>query len=888
MKTIILSPMTLVPGTILGAYEIQSQVGAGGMGEVYRARDTRLDRTVAIKILPTHLAEKSDARERFEREARAISALNHPHICHLYDVGSHDGLRYLVMEYLEGETLANRLIRGPLPPEQVLKYGVEICDALEQAHRTGVVHRDLKPGNIMLTKSGAKLLDFGLARAASPEVASSGLGPTMSSPAGMAPLTAEGTVVGTFQYMSPEQVEGKEADARSDIFALGATLYEMATGQRAFEGKTTASVFAAVLERHPRPICALQPACPPALERIVQTCLAKDPDDRWRSAYDVRLQLAGLREDLQAPSSAVPGGHAQTSSKIAWGLVILFIGAAAWFGATMHFRNPAVAQTVRSSLLPPPHWSFLVNNAAVSPDGTRLAFVGVGQNGENSIWVRSLSTGAEQQLSGTDGASVPFWSPDSTRLGFFADSKLKIVDANGGGQPRTLSETTFGRGGTWNRDGTIVYAPDMFGVLYRISENGGSPVAITKAPQGGGGQAHRWPSFLPDGRHFLYSIDWCAPDEKPGNGIYVGSLDGGDSKLVTSEFTGNAAFASGRLVYVRDLTLTAQPFDPDKLRITGPAVPVGVPQVVTSESFSNSAFSVSETGVLVYQAVADLASQLLWFNAKGEQVGQIASVAPSEPRLSPDGRFVAFRSDEAGNGKRYLRLYDTTRDVATRLTDQGAEESPAWSPDGKTLVYISRDGQSYGIYQIALDRADPPRTLWKGPRIRQIDHTLPDVLLCSEFSAGRPRLMTLSLPDVQAGLMHPGAEPRISPDGHWVVYTFSSGHPFHPDVYLEPFRGQGARIQISSNGGAQGTWSRDGKQIYFIAPDKKMMAVSFDASHQSVGAPQVLFQTRIVSPNFDTRQYDVAPDGRLLINSLLPGSAPPITLLTNWSGEKDR
>jgi serine/threonine protein kinase len=879
--------MSLPSGTTLGAYEIQSQLGAGGMGEVYKARDTRLDRAVAIKILPIHLAEKPDARERFEREARAISALNHSNICHLYDVGSQDGLRYLVMEYLEGETLANRLMRGALPLEQVLKHGMEICDALEHAHHSGVVHRDLKPANIMLTKTGAKLLDFGLARASSPQrELSSSLSATLTSPERMAPLTAEGTVVGTFQYMSPEQVEGREADPRSDIFALGATLYEMATGLRAFDGKTTASVIAAVLERQPRPISEAQPASPAALGRIVKTCLAKQADDRWRSAYDVKLQLSGVHEDLQAPANAVAAPRSTTSTMLTWGLVALLIGVAAWLSA-VHFRKAPPGHTVRSSLLPPLHWSFLVQNTALSPDGSRLAFVGVGPNGENNIWVRSLSTGAEQQLSGTDGATGPFWSPDSTRLGFFADSKLKIVDASGGEQPRILSETNFGRGGTWNRDGTIVFAPDMYGVLFRISENGGNPVAITKPPQSGRAQAHRWPSFLPDGKHFLFSIDWSAPDEKPGNGIYVGSLDGGDLKLVTSEFTGNVAFASGKMLYVRDLTLTAQPFDPDKLQLTGSAAPVGVPQVVTNESFSNSAFSVSQTGVMVYQAVADLASQLVWFNSKGEEVGQIPSVGPNEPRLSPDGRFVVFPSDEAGNGKRYLRLYDTARDIATRLTDHGSEEAPAWSPDGKMLVYVGREGQTYSIFQVVLDRADPPKKVWEGPRVRQADYTLSDVLLFSEFGSGRPRLMTLSLRDSKATGMHPGAEPRLSPDGHWLLYTFSSGHPFRQDVYLEPFPGPGGRIQISRNGGAQATWSRDGKQIFFIAPDKKMMAVGFDARHQSVTPPQVLFQTRIIAPSFVTRQYDVAPDGRFLVNSLLPGASPPVALLTNWTGEKE-
>ncbi len=855
---------------------------------MYRARDTRLDRTVAIKILPIHLAEKIDAQERFDREARAISSLSHPNLCHLYDVGLQDGLRYLVMEYLEGETLANRLLRGPLPLEQVLKYGMDICEGLETAHQSGVVHRDLKPGNIMLTKSGAKLLDFGLAKLVSEAVSTSGLSTTMTSLEQDSPLTAKGTMLGTFQYMSPEQAEGKEAGTRSDIFALGAVLYEMATGRRAFGGKTPASVMAAVLERNPEPISALQAASPPALDRIVKTCLAKDPEDRWRSAYDVKLQLAGLRDDTRSAASPSTRRRTNSNANLAWGLLAVLIAAGAWFAATHLRTSMPPAQTLRSSLLPPANWSFLVNNSALSPDGSRLAYVAVGPEGETSLWVRSLSTGAEQQLSGTNGATLPFWAPDGTRLGFFADSKLQIADANGGGLPKTLSEAIFGCGGTWNREGAIVFAPDMHGPLYRISENGGALTPLTRLPRPESGQAHRWPTFLPDGKHFLFSVDWSAPNENPGNGIYVGSLAGGDPQLVTSEATGNIAFAAGKILFVRDLTLTAQPFDPDRLQVTGPAVPVGVPQVVTAESFSDSAFSVSQTGVLIFQTLADLASQLVWFNARGEQVGRLPAVGPSEPRLSPDGRFVIFPSDEAGDGKRYLHLYDPARDVATRLTDSGAEESPAWSSDGKQIVYVSRDGLTYGIYHVALDRPGPPETLWKGSRVRQADYTLPDILVLAEFSSGRPRLMTLSLSDRKITAMHPGAEPRLSPDGHWLLYTFSSGHPFHPDLYLEPFPGPGGRIQISRNGGAQGTWSHDGKQIFFIAPDKKMMAVSFDPSHQSVSAPRVLFQTRIIAPNFVTRQYDVAPDGRFLINSLPPGSAPPITLLTNWASQNHR
>lgn len=873
--------MPLTAGTKLGPYEIQSTLGVGGMGEVYRARDTRLDRSVAIKILPAHFSLDPVRRQRFEQEAKTISGLNHPHICTLYDIGQQNGVDYIVMECLEGESLAERLEQGTLPLDQVLKYGAQIADALDKAHRNSVVHRDLKPGNIMLTPTGAKLLDFGLAKPAAQLATSTTLTTNPSSPA-----TAQGTFVGTCRYMSPEQVDGEELDGRSDIFSLGAVLYEMATCQHAFDGKTSASVIAAVMESNPRPISTIQPASPPALDRIVKVCLAKDPKDRWRSAYDVRLQLDGLREDLQALPNPAARRRARLNEKVAWILMVLLAGAVAWL-AGMQFRNtPSSAQTVRSSLLPPPNWSFVVNNETLSPNGKRLAFVAVGPNGETSLWLRSLETGADQELPRTEGATLPFWSPDSTRLGFFADSKLKTSDASGAGLPIILSEANFGRGGTWNREGTIVFAADISGVLYRIPESGGAPQPVTKLPRADSGQAHRWPFFLPDGKHFLFSVDWSAPDEIPGNGIYVGSLDGGEPKCVTSEFTGNAAFASGKLLYVRDLTLMALPFDAERLEATGPAIPVWGQRVVTNDSFSNSAFSVSQTGTLVFHALTDLSSELVWYSSKGERRGQIPAASPSDPRISPYGGLVVFASDEAGNGKRYLRLYDSGRDVATRLTDGGGEEAPTWSEDGKKIAYVGGENSTFAIYQIAVGGSSPPEVLWKGARVRQPEYSR-DVILFGEFSKGRPRLMALSLSDRKTTTLHPGAEPRLSPDGHWLVYTFSSGHPFHPDVFLESYPGPGGRIQISRNGGAQGTWSRDGKQIFFIAPDKKLMAVTFDPIRRSVSAPRVLFQTRIIAPNFVTRQYDVAPDGRFLVNSLPSGSAPPMTLLTNWSGKKN-
>ena len=453
--------MALTQGTKLGPYEIQSPLGAGGMGEVYRARDTRLERIVAVKILPSHLSEDPEAKQRFDREARTISSLNHPNICTLHDVGHQDGVDYLVMECLEGQTLADRLRKGPLPIEQVLRYAIDICEGLEKAHRCGVIHRDLKPGNIMLTKVGAKLMDFGLAKASvANAAAASNLTMTTSTPPGSHPLTAQGTVVGTFQYMSPEQVEGKPADPRSDIFALGAVLYEMTTGQRAFEGKTAASAMAAVLEREPAPITSLQPMTPPAFERLVKACLAKDPDDRWQTAHDVKLQLKQISEGgSQITSSAAVVAPRKRTSKPSW------IVAAVWAvvaGLALFFLYQAKQQqlpVLRVEINPPDKMQFNLSGdhggpAVISPDGRYIVFSAYGSSGAQ-LYLRALDSTSPQALPGTVGAMFPFWSPDSRSIAFFTDDKLKRMEVSGG-TPVTICGSTLGRGGSWNQDGTIV------------------------------------------------------------------------------------------------------------------------------------------------------------------------------------------------------------------------------------------------------------------------------------------------------------------------------------------------------------------------------------------------------------------------------------------------
>jgi len=449
--------MALTSGTKLGPYEIQSPLGAGGMGEVYLARDTRLDRTVAVKILPTHLSSNIEAKQRFEREARAISSLNHPNICTLHDVGHQDGTDFLVMEYLEGETLADRLMKGPLSSEQVLKYGIDICEGLEKAHKSGVIHRDLKPGNVMLTKSGAKLMDFGLAKATLAQAPpASSLTMTISGPSAGQPLTAQGMVIGTFQYMAPEQLEGKEADARSDIFALGAVLYEMASGRRAFMGKSQASIVAAILASDPQPISSVQPMSPPALDRVVRTCMAKDPDDRWQTAHDVKLQLewiaeAGSKAGIPAPVAA----RRRISQKLAWTVAAVAVAAAIALGIGFVLRAPAPVHTLRVSVLPPDQHSFDPMSIALSPDGTKLAFVAAAAGGAPQLWVRPLDSTAAQPLAGTDDAAFPFWSPESRSLGFFAQGKMRIIDASGGAV-QTLADAPQPRGGAWGTDGTLL------------------------------------------------------------------------------------------------------------------------------------------------------------------------------------------------------------------------------------------------------------------------------------------------------------------------------------------------------------------------------------------------------------------------------------------------
>ncbi|MGH9869043.1 MAG: protein kinase domain-containing protein [Candidatus Polarisedimenticolia bacterium] len=682
--------MALSPGTRLGPYEILSPLGAGGMGEVYRARDTRLDRIVAVKVLVSHRADSEEMRLRLEREARAVSSLNHPHICTLHDIGREGAADYLVMECLEGETLASRLERGPLPIADLLRFAMQIGDALDKAHRQGLVHRDLKPGNVMLTKSGAKLLDFGLARS----TRTAGVPGAMSaSPTMTRPLTAEGTIVGTFQYMAPEQLEGSEADARSDIYAFGLILYEMATGRRAFEGKTQASLIAAILKDEPRSMSEVQAPTPSTLERLVRTCLRKDPDERRQTMHDVVLDLRWIAEDGAA------GGETETAriqaprrrERVFIGLALLFFLVAAALGVKYLGGSLPVFRVVSASILPPEGATFefvglQAGPPALSPDGRNLAFAARGAEGRTSLWVRSLEWSDARSLPGTDGATFPFWAPDSGTIAFFADGMLKKI-AIAGGPAIELCDAPDGRGGSWNAEGVILFAPSRNSEIHRVASSGGVSTAVTRLDPSRENETHRWPEFLPDGRHFLFIARYFKGVGQSSM-IATGTLNGDPTRDLFPA-PSHVSYVLGHLLFMRETTLMAQAMDASRLELRGEPVPIAE-KVQVDVGFARGIFSASQEGTLVYQTgSAQVGSRLVWHDragAAGDAVGEQAGHIDVE--ISPDGRSVASTSVNPQVGPPDIWIHDLSRGVTSRFTfDPRADRFPIWSHDGSRLIF---------------------------------------------------------------------------------------------------------------------------------------------------------------------------------------------------------
>jgi eukaryotic-like serine/threonine-protein kinase len=884
--------MGLASGSKLGPYEIQSPLGAGGMGEVYRARDTRLDRTVAIKILPEHLAGSAEAKQRFDREARAISSLNHPNICHLYDVGQQDSTSYLVMEFLEGETLADRLRKGPLPLEQVLKFGAEICEGLEKAHRSGVVHRDLKPGNIMLTKSGAKLMDFGLAKA--PPSALTSLSSSNSLATMSRPLTAEGTIMGTMQYMSPEQLEGKEADARSDIFSLGSVLYEMVAGKRAFEGKTTASTIAAILAAEPRPITTTHPA-PAALDHLIRTCLAKDPDDRIQTAHDVKLQLRWVTQFSIAQSGSQPiaGATSSTrpdSNRLAWILVgllslALIAGGIAWW--SLAHRAPALLYFSTPVAL-------VANDVALSPDGHTAAIVAYSKDtNKYMIWRYEIGGRDASAVPGTEGASHPFWAPDNRDIAFFADGKLKKVDVFSANSPQVVCESLTGRGGTWNRDGVILFSPDASSGLYRVSSAGGTPAQATKLDSSRGQSSNRWPVFLPDQKHFLYlGANFSGQYDK--NAIFVGSLDSDETHPIVAASSNAVYVDPGYLLYLRSNALVAQRFDLKTFSLTGE------PRTISDEVRYTPA-----TDLAVFSAAKDIltlqtgkgigTSQLLWFDRSGKQLGFAGPPGIiSNGTLSPDARRIAY--DQMEPDSRHWAVW--TRDLATDSTTRisfgaGLTQLPIWSPDGKQLAYAGIHNSQWAVFAKNADGSGSETQVVenaayvKGPWSWASDGKL--------LFWDKNELWYVPMPGTQPKPVFQESSTirnaQFSPDGRWLAYSSNEGGSF--EVFVSSFPHTESKWQVSREGGSEPRWRRDGKELFYLSADGKVISVPVKATTTfEAGPPQVLFQTHLRQPisALDHISYDVSTDGQkfLVDTKVDEPNAAPMSVILNWSSNLEK
>ena len=881
--------MPLVPGTRLGPYEVLGPLGAGGMGEVYRARDTRLDRTVALKVLPSAIAADPILRQRLEREARAISTLDHPHICSLYDVGHDNGVDFLVMQYLEGETLAERLLHGPLSIELTLRYAIEIATALDAAHRQGIIHRDLKPANIMLTKSGAKLLDFGVAKVNARD-GSIDDGLTRDS------LTREGTILGTVAYMSPEQLQGAEADARSDIFGFGAVVYEMLTGRRAVDGPSPADLIAAILQTDPQPISTLQPKTPPLLEWVVQGCLKKDPNERWQAAHDVRLLLNRVGHKAVTDGDAGATTAGRTRERLAWTLATAAILGMLALGYMWSGRSSDTGLPVRFHVAPPDKGAFVgpiatvpVAQLALSPDGRQLTFVASTAGSPGELWIRDLDAVAARPLAGTTDAAYPFWSPDSQSIGFFAQGKLKKV-AVSGGAPQVLCDAPNPRGGTWNRDGVIVFSFSNSAELNRVSASGGTRTPVTKLEPSRQEVSHRWPQFLPDNQHIIYRVRSV---DRQHEGIYVTSLEPGPSRRLLDSAWSAAYAAPGYLLFLTEGTLMAQRFDATNLRLEGE--PSRIADGVGGSTTDYAAFSVSDTGVLAHGGRTTLPTQLVWFDRNGRNMGSVTP--PGEYAsfsLSRDQRRLAFALVDPERYQTDIWLMDLARGTSSRFTAAaGLDTHPVWSPGDSRIVFRSQRAGVLDLFEKNSNGAhaeeklptpgwDKVPTDWSADGRFIVYHQQADAAESRYDLWVVPMRERKSVPFLQTEFTE--MQGSLSPNGRFIAYTSDQSGRF--EVYAQTFADQTGRWQISANGGSEPTWRRDGKELFYMAADRQLMSVQVDTNGTfDAGVPRALFGTRIpaLSTPYRTNYVPAADGQRFLLNTIVEGtSAPPITVVLDW------
>ena len=856
--------MALATGTKLGPYEIQSPLGAGGMGEVYRAHDTRLDRDVAVKVLPSHLSSDPNLRQRLEREAKAVSKLSHPNICTLHDIGHQDGIDYLVMELVEGETLEQRLTKGPLPPEQTIRYSAQIADALAKAHKLGFTHRDLKPANVMLTKSGAKLMDFGLAKQTGPAPLAEAMTEMTSD---RAKLTGEGTIIGTFQYMAPEQLEGKDADARTDIFALGEVIYEMATGRSAFSGKSRASLIAAILTNDPPPISQLQPLTPIALEHVVKKCLAKDPEDRWQSASDLASELSwmlasGSQSGLAAPV-IIRQNRRQRAIWIVAGLAAALI--AGYLGWQIGSRRFTGSPTHLTIALPPGR--VLLGDStpplAISPDGSEIVYCAYGDDQKKTqLYLRKLTDFESKPIPGTEGGRGPFFSPSGDWLAFIsADAKLKKILLRGGGAVVVADQAVFG--GTWSDDDTIYYLQGFTSGIYAVPANGGQPRQVTHTGTAPDDRAHIWPDVLPGNTGLIFTV-WAGRSFNDAR-IEALSFRSGKRKVLIEGGTGARYLSNGSLAYTRNGTLFVVAFDPKQLEIKGIPAPV-IEGVMTGASNGNADLAVSKNGTLIFQPGTFAASSrnLVWMDRRGMTTNISKDVKPyADPALSPDGKRIALVLQGSSFD---VWVYDLERETFTRASFGGDDYRPYWSPDGKMLAYdTSKSGHQQVWIKHGVTQGDEV-AVTDGPEFKELDGWTPDGReiifnrqtkdtdwdIYAAAVEGDHKVRPLVVAPFKQGLA------QVSPDGKWLAYV--SDESGQGEVFVQAMNDPGTRAQVSSEGGTQSRWARSGNELFFLNKHKLMSVKLAPGNALNPGKPTLLFEDKK-----DWTGYDVAPDGRLVV-----------------------
>ncbi len=877
------------PGTRLGPYEVLEPIGAGGMGEVYRARDTRLERMVAVKVLPSHLSASSDVLQRFEREAKTISQLSHPNICALYDVGREGETEYLVMELLEGETLAERLVRGPLPIDQTLRFGAQIASALEAAHRRGIVHRDLKPSNVMLTKSGVKLLDFGLAKALAPA-------PTMesltSAPTAAKDVTRPGMVLGTVPYMAPEQLQGRDTDSRADIFALGAVLHEMATGRKAFEGASPVSIMSAILTSEPPAVSAIQPSNPASLDRLVRTCLAKDPDDRWQTARDVELQLTAIAEGVSAPHAV---GAAPRPLRTRW-LPWLVAGVALAIAAAATLRTGSVPRQpprpIRFTVPPPQNgaFSYSVDGPfiAVSPDGSQLAFIASDPENDRRIFLRPLSSLEARVIPGTEGARFLFWSPDGRSIAFFAESRLRRVELSGG-EPVSICDVPPGYGfaGTWGQGGDILFHGN--GAIHRVSSAGGAPAVFLRPDRSRGEAGVAWPWFLPDGKRFFY----LSRNLNREANLMLGQP--GRASTLVMPVASQVQYADpGYLVFAREGALLGQRFDPRSGRTTGEPFSIAGRVRYFLTTFAAS-FALSRSGTLAFQSQGDV-KRLVWFDRTG---GRLGTVGPPgrylNVRISSDGRRALFDRAREATGTLDVWSVDLERGTETPITSEPNSEFAAiLLPGEKSIVYSASRGRAPQLLRRDLATGRDEELLPNG-EFQLAQDVSPDgkfLVYTERFNVWILPLSGGGKPTAFLESAFNKREVRFSPDGRFLAMI--SNESGRPEVYVTPFPGPGERVRVSTGGVQHLRWSRDGREIFYISSDQRLMSVPVRTSPAlELGAATPLFslkQPRGAPGALDngiTSGFDVSPDGKrfLVVFLEVAGDELPLTVIANWAAE---